>query len=644
MSKRRIVKERKIIKTEPKKTEKPVEAQGWSNMLNWMLILIIILPVIFSRFTLDPNITVRYLFLSSFILLFTLFFYVIKKTTAILTGHIKLVFALGIAFGLWSGLMLVTAVNPSAGYYETARNFLNVILLFLIFVTAQKEESKLLRICKAILLVSIIQSFVGILQFYDVAFSDLPGANAKPFGLMANRNLFGSAQALVIPFVIYVLYYSRKLWKYLGFIAISGIIISLIISQTRSSWISASIMLLVSFILLMIFIGSLRKIWIISVTILIVYITALVMLLMVTDQEGILSTSIKERISTNPAAKNATESVNANERLKIWSKTFELIKDNPVTGVGLGNWKIIIPQYGTEGLAWANGKFVPDRPHNVYLQILAETGIPGAILYFGMWLVIAIIAITVLSKKNYPDNKKILVVLMLAGLAGFAADCMFSFPTERIEHSLYIMLMAGIILGSSTDYTNDKQQKVSSVIIGTILLLSVLNIFMGFKKYNFETHMNLAAAYEKSKRYQDVLTETEEGKNMFVTIDQTGKSLEVYSSLAYKEIKDYDNAIKEAKTAKRNNPNSSMVYNNLGTIYTDMKMYDSAVNNYLRAIKFTPHFEILYKNLAVNYFQLGNFEACVDALNHVTDREKDNYLNNFYMEAKRRMELKVKMK
>ena len=50
--------------------------------------------------------------------------------------------------------------------------------------------------------------------------------------------------------------------------------------------------------------------------------------------------------------------------------------------------------------------------------------------------------------KPAHETQRILVILMLAGLAAFATDSMFSFPTERIEHMLYVMLMAGIILGS----------------------------------------------------------------------------------------------------------------------------------------------------------------------------------------------------
>ena len=92
---------------------------------------------------------------------------------------------------------MTAAINPSTGYYEIGRMFLNVIFLFIVFFTISNEPSSVLKICKVVLLVSLLQSVIGILQYYDVAFSDLPGANPKPFGLMANRNLF-IMEALVL--------------------------------------------------------------------------------------------------------------------------------------------------------------------------------------------------------------------------------------------------------------------------------------------------------------------------------------------------------------------------------------------------------------------------------------------------------------
>ncbi len=322
--------------------------------------------------------------------------------------------------------------------------------------------------------------------------------------------------------------------------------------------------------------------------------------------------------------------------------TASLIKDHPLFGVGPGNWKLEIPRYDTAGLIWPNGKFLPTRPHNVYLQVVSETGIPGAILYFSMWILLGLIAFKAIIKSQQEDNR-ILAILMVAGLAAFATDCMFSFATERIEHSLYIILMGGIILGSYATLENQnikKSQIFNKRLLIIILLVVVYNIFIGYKKYNFEVHMNYAKAYEDDKNYVNELSEVEEGKTRFATINFLGIPLQLRSGIAYKELKDYKNALSELNIAKRYNPNSFMIYNNMGTIYTEMKDFHKAIENYQQALKLAPKSDIALKNLAINYFNVGNYSACVETIGKVEDKEQDQtLLNTLLNEIKRRMEL-----
>ena len=183
----------------------PGSQGGWMSMTNWLVVLAALLPLAYSSQTLDPTISTRYIFLAAFCGLFVLFFYIWrKKATTITSSKIKIVFALGIAFGVWSTISMANAVNIAEAFYPVSRYFLQLLLLFIIMNTVMNEEPQVLKICKAIMLLSIVQSMIGILQYYGMGFEKIPG-NFTPYGLMANRNLFGSAQVLVIPFVVFTL-------------------------------------------------------------------------------------------------------------------------------------------------------------------------------------------------------------------------------------------------------------------------------------------------------------------------------------------------------------------------------------------------------------------------------------------------------
>ncbi len=631
------------VKSGKKNTQGVAKPGGLNSMTNWLILLVILIPVLYSEKTLDPNITIRYIFMCSVLLGMAFYFYIIRKTAFQIPQSflVRSVYALGIAFAAWSIISMFSAINYREGYYEVSRHLMNIILLFFVMITISKEETQVLKLCKVLVVVSIFQSFVGILQYYDLAFTQLPGANAKPYGLMSNRNLFGSAQALLLPFVIYVFYKAAKSWKLISAGAIICIIISLLISQTRSAWIAAAAIFLISLILVLIFSPINRKKWIIGFISTMLCIAATVLLVLVTDSEGTLKESLKERSKTftQTSDQNTKSVANVQERIKIWNKTIRLIKDKPITGAGPGNWKINVAAYGSDGLAWRYGRFGPDRPHNVYLLIASETGIPGAVLYFGMWVLIAIVAFNVIYKPQSEDQR-ILIILMLSGIAAFACDSMFSFPNERIEHTLYLMLMCGIILGSYKNVAapGDSQKKsINKPLLVLIISILIFNLFIGYKKYNYEVHLNRAKAFENINNFTEMLSEAEEGKSDFITMGpETGIIMQLKSSIALKELKQYDKALTEINIAKSYNPYNANIWSTMGTIYTDMKQYDKAIPCYEKALQITPDHEIVLKNLAVNYFMVNNYEACIKTINKFIIKD-DVYLTNLFNEATKRM-------
>jgi O-antigen ligase len=498
------------------------------------------------------------------------------------------------------------------------------------------SQETVLQICKMFVVVAIIQSFVGTLQFYDIAFKELPGANAKPFGLMANRNLFGSAQAFVIPFVIFILYKGSRNWRVPSIIALVGLIVSLILSQTRAAWLASLAMVLVALILVMFFSPTNRKKWLIGTAGFLIAVVAIGGLLLVTDSDGILRQQVKERTASlvNAAPDSVQSTENVNDRLRIWEKTSKLVKDHPVIGVGPANWKLNILSYGSSGTSWSGGYYVPDRVHNVYLQLAAETGIPGAAIYIIFWLLVVVAGFKVLLKPA-DETQSVLVILLLAGLTAFATDSMFSFPTERIEHMLYVMLMAGTILGCfiANNKAGSQAKPLPQWLPGLFIFIALLNGIMGIKKHSFEKNLNYATAYENENRFQEMLGYINAGENSWVNVDQVGISLAAKSGIAYRGQKNYPKALEQFNLAMKYNPNSAMVHNNLGTVYTEMNDYKTAITYYEKALLLAPDFDIVKKNLAFNYYSIGNFKAAIRILEKVKI-DGDEFLVNMLNDAR----------
>jgi O-antigen ligase len=75
-----------------------------------------------------------------------------------------------------------------------------------------------------------------------------------------------------------------------------------------------------------------------------------------------------------PALQRGHEETNI--RLDLWDAAFRMAEDNPVAGVGIGAYSTQLATYGT---GQAVGKTL--GAHNMYLQLMAETGIIGLGIY-----------------------------------------------------------------------------------------------------------------------------------------------------------------------------------------------------------------------------------------------------------------------
>jgi len=129
---------------------------------------------------------------------------------------------------------------------------------------------------------------------------------------------------------------------------------------------------------------------------------------------------------TSPSSKK----MSVKERFFKWQAGLEIVKDRPVLGVGWGGVKTNFALYQKRVKRNFSLKSTSEsKIHNDYIQIMAESGIPGFIAY-GTLLFFAII---ILRKNNF---------YAFAGLAAFMLDSVTNFP---VELPASLMLLALIL-------------------------------------------------------------------------------------------------------------------------------------------------------------------------------------------------------
>jgi probable O-glycosylation ligase (exosortase A-associated) len=114
----------------------------------------------------------------------------------------------------------------------------------------------------------------------------------------------------------------------------------------------------------------------------------------------------------------------AQERFAIWVISTRIIRDHPVFGVGLGAYPLSHSVY-----AGGDGVLRRKDTHSTYLNVLAETGIPGLIVFLGIIVVVLYPAEQVRRRcrRHLPRSAQQLLYVELGLVAFLTAGVFGSF-------------------------------------------------------------------------------------------------------------------------------------------------------------------------------------------------------------------------
>ena len=116
-------------------------------------------------------------------------------------------------------------------------------------------------------------------------------------------------------------------------------------------------------------------------------------------------------------------------RLGLYSVGLGMIADHPVLGVGTGNWVRNYHRYATAGTF----RSITFMPHNTYLQIAAENGLFGLVVYLGLLAAAAYQFVLALRRTPHRDER----LPVLAAMGAFLAFAVFATTSNVLENETY---------------------------------------------------------------------------------------------------------------------------------------------------------------------------------------------------------------
>ena len=525
-------------------------------------------------------------------------------------------------------LLISNAIRVSFGDYLI---FISYIILYFIVINVINQKKEFDSFIKIFFITSFLVSIYVLIQYYgfDPYFTDLKRITST----VGQKNWISNYLAIIFPVIFsYFLLEKRRKNQLIYYLLLSILYITLLICQSRGIWISIS--LTTMFAIYLIFKYKLFKIFKENKKWLILIIVTFIILTIIYSTDNPLNKSAltvpQRALSTfdeqDPSIKT---------RLLIWKTTFNMIKDKPLLGSGIGTFKMNYLDYQAVFLQKYpdyikySGKAA--EAHNEYLQILAELGITGFVVFLSILFVFYSLALKYLKEKHN-NQDKIIVFGLLMGITSFLIHSLFCFPyhVPILGSTFFIFLGLTVVYINGFDLKEvdrkniirikiNTNQMIKNIIIILMLLLAVflIGIFV-VKPYSAEIHYFKGMKDYENQNYNDALKDF---KYAAWLDPSNGRILHALGSTYYHlDIQD-----EAQKTLQRTKYyfNDRNIYRNLGLSYTQSGNYQEAEKEFKHAIYLDPKFTKAYIDLAYLYAIQKDYDKAIFEWNKVLEIEPD---------------------
>jgi O-antigen ligase len=313
------------------------------------------------------------------------------------------------------------------------------LVYFLAAIHFLNSAARLRAMVYTVLAFCSVAAFFGILQFLakpDAIYGLRPTPWAEPFGPYVNRHHFAALMVMSFAtgFAVFLGHHSAREKKMLLLISMVLAGISVVLTGSRGgvlSIVAAALFVIVASVVSAKASDSeeagSRSTKIISSGLALFTLIALVVgsvLLLGGDSSLVRGLGVvqSEDFSTG--------------RIHFWKVTWDVIRENPMTGVGLDSLAVAFTKFDT----WS-GTVRVEQSHNDYLQILAEAGI------FGLLAVVTFVVVVFRKGlRNIAQSEsgfsRGMTIGALGGLLGVLIHSFFDFPLRTPSNGFFFILLA----------------------------------------------------------------------------------------------------------------------------------------------------------------------------------------------------------
>ena len=404
--------------------------QSAKSNVTWQLVLLAILcrPLICQMCY--PSIDIYY---CSIFLACTLIWVVFTPRIS-LKNHLNLPIIL---FVIAASSSTFFSVNMHASI-KAVYKFVPFLVIFYLAAEASARQKRqilfgLVAVALLISLFAIYQFFWGFQYILDYIKQTKPYPFAQEFlgrrrvfATFFSPDMFAGYLIVILPLAtgLFLENLSRKnrTLYFLSGTAIFFISISLLLTRSIGAWMSLFVAFLTFASLLFLHFPQLRRKIVISSSIVCIVIASVLSVMLIIRSEYLFN------------LRHPYNSIM--QRFLFWKSAINMIKNFPITGVGLGNFGLLHHQYKDPQTIEAF------FTHNSYLQVWAEMGILG----LSAWLWVALKSLNIgLSRLKTANTQKFFIISLIAASVSFLVHNFIDFDFFVPEVAFHWWLLLGLL-------------------------------------------------------------------------------------------------------------------------------------------------------------------------------------------------------
>ncbi len=555
------------------------------------LIIFVFNPFGVNLFAL-PKISFLGVFIGIILLGVALHLFINKKIIIYYNNFVYIFLVLWLLSLILSTIFSIAPLTSFWGTYDRMNGLYSHILyiilffIFLHFLITKKAQNTFL---KSILVMSVITGFHAIFQNFNFDFFtsyNLDSFLGRSFSTFGQPNFLG--QFLLFPtwISVYFLIKQKKIKKTIfPFLSLVIIILALFLTKNRASLFG----LIIGTVFFFAFYPTIKLKIKIYFTGLIVFFFGLFI--------TIFAPSLRSLYS----------------RFYLWESGVEVIKESPLIGWGLETFRFTYQKAPNIKLFEFEQLFtIPDRVHNIFLDIGVQQGFLGILIYFSI-----LISLFILFFKNYKKRDN-LMLCFFSALISILISELLGFPMS--PHYIVFIALISIIL---INYLKFKSFKIQNRILLPIfsiflILFSLFTITHSYKIIFADILLKKSEVYLFQNNFSKSINSLE--KAVMLNPKQDKIYYRYSEFLSAIKLEEYEILNKEILKKAGNFDGKSFIYYLFkGDFYVKLEEFDKANTHFKQGHLLAPTNPLILREWGKMYYQQKNYVKTIKKLEMFLD-------------------------